>query len=636
MREMHAIDINCIVSELPQLAGSRVDKVFQDGPDLIRIRFYGGERGRSELLVEAGRRIHLTSYKRQAPKVPTSFAMYLRKHLGNRKLASIRQHDFDRIVSLHFEDLTLVLELFAKGNVVLLDGERHVMLSLKKGQLDRIRRGAEYQLPPPYHSPFEISCEKDLVSEMKQKDVVRSLAMDLGLGRLYANEVCAVSKVDPHSPPSELTTHDRSRILESIRSVERKTRYEKDPIVYYAGTDGSPVEYAPFPLASLAEMPSRSFETFNEAADEYYTFLERDSAKQKSMASAQKHVSKLKKRLEIQQAQFEELKAKAAELRRSGELIYSNLPALSRFLEAVSRIKPPTQQSIRLAVEELNLPWSVISFDPKNKIVVVEIQKVRIPVQLGKSAGDVGSRLFDRAKTLERKALGAKASMVETMKSIQSLQGRVADKHAPEPVKRRRQEWFEKFRWFFTSSGLLVLAGRDQRSNEILVRRYLEDKDLYVHADVHGAPSAVIKTGGRDIDEGSIRQACAFALMHSKLWSSGTTAGDVYWVRADQVTKSPTSGEFIPTGAFVIRGKRNYYRGLEARCGVGWLRDKFMCGPLDAVQHNTEKVIEIQPGERRKSDIAKEILAAFRDIAPTAEIDQLMQVLPAGSLKIVH
>jgi len=632
LREMHALDINCIVGELAGLAGSRVDKVFQDRPDLIRIRFYGGELGRSELVVEAGRRIHLTKFKRQAPKTPTSFAMYLRKHLGNRRLTTVRQHDFDRIVSLEFEDLGLVVELFAKGNVVLVDADGDVMLSLKKGQAGRVQRGNRYQLPPPPGSPFDISDENELSSSLKQKDLVRSLAVDLGLGRLYANEICALSGIDTHASPSELTAEDRGKVLEAIERLKAKADYEKRPVVYY---ETIPVEYAPFSLSSLSHMQSKFFPTFNEAADEYYTFLEVAELKQKASESAESQIAKLKKRLEIQSSQYEELKTRAAQLRRSAETVYSSFAEVSRFLEAAATLRPPTQQSIRRLIDDLGLPWSFISFDPKSKVAVVEIQGARVPMELGRTAGEVGGRLFERAKALEKRASGAEAAMAETLKTIRTLEERPQVQTPPEPVKRRRTEWFEKFRWFFTSSGLLVLAGRDRSSNETLVRRYMEERDLYVHADVHGAPSTVIKAGTGEIDENSIRQACAFALIHSKLWSSGTTAGDVYWVRADQVTKRPTSGEYVPTGAFVIRGTRNYYRGLEARCGVGWLKDKFMCGPLDAVRENCGKVIEIQPGPRKKSEVAKEILQAFRE-APSADMDQLMQVLPPGPLRIVH
>ena len=157
MRDMHAVDINCIVKELKEVIGSRVDKVFQNKSGIVRIRFYGGPEGRSELLIQAGRRIHLTLFRRIAPMTPTSFAMYLRKHLGNRRLTGVAQHGFDRIVTLTFDDLSLVVELFARGNILLLDHEANVMLAMSKGPEERVSRGQTYSYPEGPGSPFEFT-----------------------------------------------------------------------------------------------------------------------------------------------------------------------------------------------------------------------------------------------------------------------------------------------------------------------------------------------------------------------------------------------------------------------------------------------------------------------------------------------
>lgn len=57
----------------------------------------------------------------------------------------------------------------------------------------------------------------------------------------------------------------------------------------------------------------------------------------------------------------------------------------------------------------------------------------------------------------------------------------------------RKAHWFEKFAWFMTSENHLVLSGRDAQQNELLVKRYLRKDDLYVHADLHGAATTIIR-----------------------------------------------------------------------------------------------------------------------------------------------
>ena len=64
--------------------------------------------------------------------------------------------------------------------------------------------------------------------------------------------------------------------------------------------------------------------------------------------------------------------------------------------------------------------------------------------------------------------------------------------------KARKVFWFEKFFWFISSENYLVIAGRDMQQNELIVKKYMRAGDLYVHADLHGASSVVIKNPGSD------------------------------------------------------------------------------------------------------------------------------------------
>ena len=53
--------------------------------------------------------------------------------------------------------------------------------------------------------------------------------------------------------------------------------------------------------------------------------------------------------------------------------------------------------------------------------------------------------------------------------------------------------WFDKFKWFITSEGYLVLLGKDMNQNELLVKKYLEKTDIYLHSENHGSGSCIIK-----------------------------------------------------------------------------------------------------------------------------------------------
>ena len=40
---------------------------------------------------------------------------------------------------------------------------------------------------------------------------------------------------------------------------------------------------------------------------------------------------------------------------------------------------------------------------------------------------------------------------------------------------------FEKFYWFISSENYLVIGGRDQQQNELVVKRYLTDSETHTH-----------------------------------------------------------------------------------------------------------------------------------------------------------
>jgi len=55
----------------------------------------------------------------------------------------------------------------------------------------------------------------------------------------------------------------------------------------------------------------------------------------------------------------------------------------------------------------------------------------------------------------------------------------------------------------------------------------------------------------------TLNEAATFAMCHSPAWDNKVLA-QIYWVFADQVSKTPPTGMFIGTGSFIIRGKRNF------------------------------------------------------------------------------
>ncbi|KAI6657585.1 Nuclear export mediator factor NEMF-like [Oopsacas minuta] len=135
----------------------------------------------------------------------------------------------------------------------------------------------------------------------------------------------------------------------------------------------------------------------------------------------------------------------------------------------------------------------------------------------------------------------------------------------------RKTYWFEKFYWFISSDNYLVIGGRDRQQNEIIVKKHLVGGDVYIHADVHGSSSVVVKNpSGSPIPPRTLHEAGTFVICHSAAWDEKIITS-AYWVNPDQVSKTTPSGQYIQTGSFMIRGKKNYLPHSYLVFGIGIL-----------------------------------------------------------------
>ncbi|PMD31765.1 putative nuclear export mediator factor Nemf [Hyaloscypha variabilis F] len=203
-------------------------------------------------------------------------------------------------------------------------------------------------------------------------------------------------------------------------------------------------------------------------------------------------------------------------------------------------------------------------------------KRLTIDVDLAISPWANARRYYDERRSAVDKEQKTLQSSTKALKSQEAKiahdlkKGLKTEKAVLRPV--RKQMWFEKFSWFISSDGYLVLAGKDAQQNETLYKKYLKKGDVYVHADIHGAASVIIrnnpKTPDSPIPPSTLSQAGSLAVACSSAWDS--KAGmSAWWVNADQVSKSAPTGEFLPTGSFMVRGKKNFLPPAVLLLGFG-------------------------------------------------------------------
>jgi len=252
--------------------------------------------------------------------------------------------------------------------------------------------------------------------------------------------------------------------------------------------------------------------------------------------------------------------------------------------------------------------------NPKTLSLRVSVEGQVFDLDLRTSAQRNAAEYYERAKKAEKKAQGAEEALKQTQMRIEKAKRRrlkETESMPKLPPKKRRREWYEKFRWFRSSEGFLAIGGRDRIQNEILIKRYMEPKDLVFHAEIAGAPFVLLKTEGKNPSENTLYEAAQFAASYSRAWKEGLGSISVYWVYPDQVSKTPPSGEYLSKGAFMIRGSRNYIRNVPLEVSIGVVKKddeiQVIGGPPQAVAKQTDVYVKIIPGKEPSGRLAKQI-----------------------------
>ncbi len=242
-----------------------------------------------------------------------------------------------------------------------------------------------------------------------------------------------------------------------------------------------------------------------------------------------------------------------------------------------------------------------------------------IEIDLRKSITENAKAYYERAKKAREKAKRLK-EMLE--KGITISAGERKDAGASE----KKKKWYEHFRWFYSSKGFLVVAGKNANQNEALYKRVMKENDLFMHAEIVGAPFTIVKNG-LNADKKTVEEAAQFAASYSRAWKFGYAVIDVYSAKKEQLTKR-ASGAYIKKGGVMVEGEREWYRNTGLGLAVGLYQGRPACFPA-LCTHLLAQAVKIVPGSKEKEIIAREISKKTE-----ISVDEIVALLPAGTSDI--
>ena len=616
---LSSFDLRALVAEWQELIGGHVDKAYQKGDEVI-LRVNALARGKVELFYQAGRWLCLHEVENK-PESPPPFAQTLRRLLDNARIQGIEQHGFDRIAVFHLErggePIDLVFEVFGKGNIVVAKKDTIAAVLFPQTFKDRAVQIAEpYRFPQAGLDPLELDRGAFANALRTAKgQVVRVLASVLNLGGTYAEEVCLRADVEKQTKVKELSDAQVDGLYTALNNLAVAVDQERRPVVVFQ--DGRAIDATPIELAQYHGLERRDFPAFNQALSHYLTVAEPETAAVGYAAA------KFERRIVQQRESMEALREEAMRLEAQAVFLYGHYGVFDELMKAIREGRTPPEHA------------QIKAIDRKDHTVTLAIGDFdAITLDYEKDVTANAQALYDRRKDGLAKAQRVDEATAATRAEMEVAQAR-AIKVAKQPrIKSTKSMWFEAYRWTLSSEGFLILGGRDARTNDQLVKKHLKEGDRYAHADVHGAPSTVVKDGARASDV-TLREACEFALAYSKAWSAGLVSGSAYWVLPEQVSKQAESGEFLPRGAFVIRGKRNYIHDLPVRIAVGEVEveghRKIMGGPVTAVAGRSARYVVLAPGKGDREAITRKLASVF-----AVPIEEIARAMSPGSVQFVE
>jgi predicted ribosome quality control (RQC) complex YloA/Tae2 family protein len=355
-----SLELAAIVNELQFLIRGKLSQIYHQEKKELMFQLHAQGQGKQLLKIIPGKYLCLTK-KKDAPLKPSSYCMQLRKYISNSTINKIYQHKSDRVIVFELEKaekFKLIIELYSKGNLILIDDKNKIIAALHRQKFrDReVKVGETYKFPESGISWDEID-EKNLFSTLKKsekKNLATALAIEFGLGGLYAEEACKLSSVEKGKLPEEITKEDAKGLVKAIKQFLKQI---ENPLGYIYEE-----QMTPFPL--IEEKESKKVDSYSAALDTLNPF--------KTVSPYEQKINTIKRMVAAQEKATGK-QEKSIELNtKKGELVYEKYADLQKLIDFVNT-------SLREGKE-----WSEVEKELKKvkKIVKIDLKNKKIRIDL--------------------------------------------------------------------------------------------------------------------------------------------------------------------------------------------------------------------------------------------------------------
>uniref|UniRef100_A0A8C3J495 Ribosome quality control complex subunit NEMF n=1 Tax=Calidris pygmaea TaxID=425635 RepID=A0A8C3J495_9CHAR len=644
------------LGEVSCLLGMRVNNVYDVDNKTYLIRLQKPDC-KATLLLESGIRIHTTEFEWPKNMMPSSFAMKCRKHLKTRRLVSVKQLGIDRIVDFQFGSdeaaYHLIVELYDRGNIVLTDYEYVILniLRFRTDEADDVRFAVRERYPvdsakAPAPLPTLERLTEIIANAPKGEQLKRVLNPHLPYGATLI-EHCLIEagfsgyvKIDQHMESKEniekvlaalekaeeymTLTDNFSGKGYIIQKREKKPSLEPDKPAEDIYTYE---EFHPFLFSQHSKCPYLEFDSFNKAADEFYSKLEGQKIDLKALQQEKQALKKLENVRRDHEHRLEALQQAQEADKIKGELIEMNLEIVDRAIQVVRSalanqidwteigaiVKEAQAQGdpVANAIKELKLQTNHITMLLRNPYILSEEEEEEeedADLEKEETEELKGKKKKNKSKQL-KKPQKNKPSLVDVDLSLSAYANAKKYYDHKRHAAKKTQKTVEAAEKAFKSA--------EKKTKQTLrevqtVTTIQKARKVYWQVQFHcrylmlcerlrsGNPS------GEPIPPRTLTEAGTMALCYSAAWDARVVTS-AWWVSHNQVSKTAPTGEYLTTGSFMIRGKKNFLPPSYLMMGFSFL---FKVDESCVWRHREERKIKVQDEDLETvSSSASELVA---------------------------
>ena len=515
------------------LQGGKIDKVYQPEPDEIVLSVHRGKEKHRIFITSnsADARIQILTETPPNPANPPAFCMLMRKHIQGGKIHSVIQRETERIVEFCIDSFNelgvpvtkkLIVEIMGKhSNITLVDADRgRIIDSIKRISFDvnRYRQllpGMPYIYPPSQGKiPFYDVTETGFTDFLKESGQTISKALVtniMGFSPFFALSLCTAAGVSYDTACAVLTEGEIRSLYQQFRSFLHHIEKEDYAPRVWIDREGNPVDFHCFDNPDYSEIHTAlSFDSINAAEEYYYTRRRSTNQLRQKSSDLSKILKTALDKLYLKKSKLSQdlLQAEGADIfRLKGELLFAALHRIPQGAKSVTVDNYYDNSKMEIALDPRFSPsenaQKYYKKYNKQKTALIEkkiqleenekeIQYLESVSLLLENASDFGDIDNIRLELMSGGYIKKRTASLKT-KSAQ----------APAHAHKSRD-------------GFRILAGRNNRQNDILTLKTAGSKDMWFHTKDIPGTHVILFTEGREPTEQAIREAASIAAYYSK------------------------------------------------------------------------------------------------------------------------